>query len=966
MFKKYISLIFILLAFFKLSAQEPLSIHLTEKDGLPDIEFYDLLEDNKGFIWLAADKGLYRYNGREYKLFNHPLKRGRSLFGLKTDDKGRIWCNNLAGQFFYVEDNKLILYKDFPEINTLIDYYFYKNYLVLCINNKMICVDINTKNIVKTIENSPNLIIDNFRENFNKLFIAKDNSFQEIDSIYLPSKTITKLQEDKNFKRGSKFIFKLNNKKYLFEQSEKQYLKKITEINTKGVTNIEIPKQLEGIKISKITFNGDTAYFISNKGIFFTTIVKNQLHLKDHYFKNEFITDFLIDKNKNLWFSTLKNGIFVVSNPEIKTQTNAKFKNIVTTIKKDENTLFLATDTGIILEYNYKKNKLKKLNYSSLSGIKQLYYNNVNNQLLISNSNSTTVYNLQNNTSFSFKSSSWKSIDLLKNNTYLVSTPNSFVELDVVKKQRKDLIEKRTYASLFSREDNNYYATIIDGFAKYSLSSKSIEYPLYKNKKIYGSILEKTADSTLWITTHSKGLLAYKNNTFIDSLVLSNGLASTIINEVKADKNTLWISTDKGLQEYDYFKKKIRTLTKTDGLASYSINSISILDSIVFLTTNKDFISFNKNKAFKEKQVPKLYFTNLEVQNKNVEIPAKLVLKQDESNFKIQFNSNGFQSKQNVIYEYYLDGFSNTWTTIQTGINFVNFNTLPFGNFIFKVRGRNKYENNYSEEITLPIEVQKPYYKSLFFIIFVISVLFLLLYIYFKKQNLRLRKEQEVALEKAQISQELVFSQLENLRSQMNPHFIFNALNSIQDFIILNEKKLARQYLVKFSKLIRIYLEHSQKQEITLAEEIKALNIYLELEKDRFNDDFEFTITIEKDIKTEAILLPSLFLQPYVENALKHGLLHKKDNKKLKINFSEENDTLFCTIEDNGVGRKIAAEINKKKTNKHVSFATSANQKRVHLLNMANNSNLEIFVIDLEDNKQALGTKVLIKIPIKF
>ena len=117
--KKHLFLLFLLFfASLFINAQEPLSIHLTEKDGLPDIEFYDLLEDDNGIIWLAADKGLYKYNGKTYELLEHPLKRGRSLFSLKKDEKGRIWCNNLAGQFFYIENDKLILFKNFAEINT--------------------------------------------------------------------------------------------------------------------------------------------------------------------------------------------------------------------------------------------------------------------------------------------------------------------------------------------------------------------------------------------------------------------------------------------------------------------------------------------------------------------------------------------------------------------------------------------------------------------------------------------------------------------------------------------------------------------------------------------------------------------------------------------------------------------------------------------------------------------------------
>ncbi|WP_298883993.1 histidine kinase [uncultured Polaribacter sp.] len=211
-------------------------------------------------------------------------------------------------------------------------------------------------------------------------------------------------------------------------------------------------------------------------------------------------------------------------------------------------------------------------------------------------------------------------------------------------------------------------------------------------------------------------------------------------------------------------------------------------------------------------------------------------------------------------------------------------------------------------------------------------------------------------------------SELKALKSQMNPHFIFNALNSIQDYIILNEKKLARQYLVKFSRLIRIYLEQSQKIAITLNEEIKALRLYLELERDRFNDDFSFEISIGKNLELDDVQIPSLFLQPYVENALKHGLLHKKENKKLAIFFEkdETSNMLVCTIRDNGVGREASLKINKKRNKLHNSFATSANQKRVDLLNQNNNQFLELKINDLFENKMPIGTEVIVKISLNY
>ena len=169
------------------------------------------------------------------------------------------------------------------------------------------------------------------------------------------------------------------------------------------------------------------------------------------------------------------------------------------------------------------------------------------------------------------------------------------------------------------------------------------------------------------------------------------------------------------------------------------------------------------------------------------------------------------------------------------------------------------------------------------------------------------------------ISKKLVFSQLEALRSQMNPHFIFNALNSIQEYIVFNNKELASNYLVKFSRLIRIYLEHSQQNEIVLKEEVNALKIYLELEKIRFEDILDYDLYIDENLMLEQIKIPSLFIQPYVENAIKHGLLHKLDDRKLKVSFQKEklNNYLVCTIEDNGIGRKQAAALQSKRTNRH-------------------------------------------------
>lgn len=209
-------------------------------------------------------------------------------------------------------------------------------------------------------------------------------------------------------------------------------------------------------------------------------------------------------------------------------------------------------------------------------------------------------------------------------------------------------------------------------------------------------------------------------------------------------------------------------------------------------------------------------------------------------------------------------------------------------------------------------------------------------------------------------------SELKALKAQMDPHFIFNALNSIQEYIILNQKNLASDYLGKFADLMRKYLNHSDKGIISLQEEIECLNMYLELETIRFEDKLSYQIDVQNKIGIENILIPTMLIQPYVENALKHGLLHKKNKGLLKISFDKlvDKQVLICSVEDNGVGRVKAQELKEKRSILHKSFATKATESRLNLLNYGKEEQIGVEYEDLiDDSQNASGTKVYITIP---
>jgi two-component system, LytTR family, sensor kinase len=255
-------------------------------------------------------------------------------------------------------------------------------------------------------------------------------------------------------------------------------------------------------------------------------------------------------------------------------------------------------------------------------------------------------------------------------------------------------------------------------------------------------------------------------------------------------------------------------------------------------------------------------------------------------------------------------------------------------------------------------------------LIILFSTVLILIYILFnrfkiKKQNEYLKTKLEEAEKTILAEKKASQSELKAFKSQMNPHFFYNALNTIQSYILTNDKKLAISYLSKFSNLTRSILEMTEKESISIADEIKTLELYLDIEKARFNEDFEFEIKTKDITDTTQIKIPTLFLQPYVENAVKHGLLHKEGTKKLIVFFKITNNILLITIEDNGIGREKSSELNAIKNRNHTSFATEAMQNRIDILNKIRQKPIKLVYVDKKNTyKQASGTIVNIEIPL--
>lgn len=272
--------------------------------------------------------------------------------------------------------------------------------------------------------------------------------------------------------------------------------------------------------------------------------------------------------------------------------------------------------------------------------------------------------------------------------------------------------------------------------------------------------------------------------------------------------------------------------------------------------------------------------------------------------------------------------------------------------------------------------LQKQSLQKKFLLIGIVSLFliggFVVLSIILRRKNERQRLEHEMEMQrldsdktKAELQQQAAELEMQALRAQMNPHFIFNSLNSINMFILENNKLQASEYLSKFSKLIRLILQNSQEALIPLEKELEALQLYLELESLRFDQKFEYNILIDEDIDTAMLKVPPLFIQPFVENAIWHGLMHKKERGHLEIELYQKDEILVSKITDDGIGRSKAAELRSKSASMSKSLGMRITADRIAMLEQQKYNGASISVIDLTlPDGSPGGTEVLIKIPV--
>lgn len=498
----------------------------------------------------------------------------------------------------------------------------------------------------------------------------------------------------------------------------------------------------------------------------------------------------------------------------------------------------------------------------------------------------------------------------------------------------------------------------------YKLQNKKLVDDSIANMPVKSLYINKViADKTgnIWIATQGRGLLKcqLKEGRFvlIKQFDGKTGLPSDNSLSVLSDKNNnIWTGDFMSLSMIKSSDDHIINFNEKDGLLSTYYQTLKLeqqKNGTIWGLTTRGIFSFHPDSIDQNNLPPVILFNYVKSKdNAPVEYSYK------NNSIRFQFAAVSLSDPGKIRYAYRLKEADSNWTF--TSNQAIDLNSLEPGKYTFELLASNNSNVWTKEPFQYKFIVRPPFWKTAWFRLLMAATLFIIVFVLFKRRIAAIR-------EKAAIKQQMAELEGKALRAQMNPHFIFNSLNAIQKLIVVQDMESSYTYLSKFSKLLRLVLDNSDKNFISLSQELEMNKLYLELESLRFKNSFAYNISLNQQTDADIVLIPSLLLQPFIENAIWHGLMHKEGDKKLLINFTEENNHLVCIIEDNGVGREYSAAIKSQKLGaKHFnSKGTQLSEQRIRLLKEPDNDSSLQFIDMKDENGNAMGTRVIIKIPIQ-
>lgn len=659
------------------------------------------------------------------------------------------------------------------------------------------------------------------------------------------------------------------------------------------------------------TESGIKVFNVNDKSI---TDFKTFFNSKENYFESLYVYNFYLDEEDScIWVGTRNNGLYIYD------------------IKADE-------VVDVSDAYN-----ISKLKHAVIRGTVKDKHDNV-----------------------------WVATNLglccvnLKNKTHRFYTPQ---------KNNKNAIPNHDIFDLLL-DDETLYVTTGNGLAIYNYDSDNFSNYYLPDSLTRNDVVKNNGffdivdgeDGRFYIGSYSNGMLAFSPDKRQFKTPKVMGYLGTMVYAIVPDDHgALWASTSKGIMKYDLTTKETMNYDVSDGLQGSEFSPNAFLkskDGFVFFGGFSGFNYFKPDEIQLETQEPKVVITKVLTSDgkkyRYLTHGDTIHMSYKYNSFEIEFATMNLLRRNMVKYAYMLDNYDREWSYYKSNHRYVDYNKMRPGTYVFKIKAANEVNVWTEEPVELTIIIHPAWYQRAWFKISVILLLSFIVFVVVKERNKIVNQKREQKRIITELETQMLQLKQKTLQLQMNPHVIFNTLNSIQQYILNNDAANAVSYLSSFSKLMRRILNNSNERYITLSDEIEAVSLYLQLESMRLGNRFNYKIEVDSEIDANNIEIAPLIVQPFVENAIIHGLVPKKDNCFLSIRFSKlSDDKLLCVIEDNGVGRKHSEMMKQERGSSHKSYGMSITKRRLETLTKISNDEFSVEIVDLyDDNGNAAGTRV--------
>ncbi|MCW3070734.1 MAG: hypothetical protein JWO44_624 [Bacteroidetes bacterium] len=935
------------------------------KDGIQNADMLCLISDSRGFIWLGGHDGITRFDGHSFVNYNK-VNNGlidNTVIGITEDYNHNLWLATKRGVSCF--NGRSFTNYIIPDTSDLPIYvrniYETKDHQIYACCSKGLFVLRDNKFI--QVSKEINFNVKGVIEYNGSLWLATSKGLYEITK----EKKINVVQVDTNKATNNITCIKIYNGIIWIG-------------TTKGIVKYDGKsfKKYSNDKISDITMMPDknilSSSFAQELNIYdkktdtFDSIsIKSALPYGD-------LLRVMVDSNKNVWMASAAGLIKMYRKPFNKSRLYDSLKSPVFSAIQNKKVLLFATQTGVL---EYKNGKFKSIKTGNDQFTISLF--DADSCIYIG-TYSGQVYKYQNGSVYKFGETDYSSSQnavyyitsdkkgglwICKNYNVIHYTNNEF--------KKNDFSAPQSNTTRMALVDNNHNSWFTNYLRLTEIDSKGNVISFSKqqlNSDSYTSIVKDNAGN-LWIGTSGNGIAKYDGKNF-KSYTVADGLCNNFIQSELYDSttNTLWAGTINGLNKIMLSNMSIKVYNSEQGIDNSGCleNGLFFLDNKITMSTADGLYQYDEALDHKISNAPMINFIGIRInyetpswdEGQKVDdwsnLPVDLKLPYNKNHVTFDFTGINLDAPENVSYQWMMEGFDRQYNPVSKNTS-ATYSNLPAGNYTFKLRSYgskgNWNERAYSFTVVPPLWAT--WWFILLCVLLVIAVSWLLI-------NHRIKQIRMIEFEKINNIKKITESELKAMRAQMNPHFMFNALSSIQDVIMTKDEENAIIHLTDFARLMRLILENSTQKTITLQDELEFILLYLNLEEIRFNNKYKVKVNVAKDISTEDIFIPPMLIQPYIENAIIHGLIHKDSEGLLELDFSITEDRnrpfLTCTVTDNGIGRKQSASFSEFKLKPHRSMGMDITAYRIEMLNNINRG----FSIQINDLNQ--GTRVEITIPL--